>query len=107
MISFETSFLLYTFPIEVDDPKDILKLGKKFEVHYSNELQPYFQSKTLGIFGNTNTNENTLFEHTKKGSNVLSFKNICLFPCLTVYELTEILALSLNLNVITKLAEKV
>lgn len=98
MISFETSFLLYTFPIEVDDPKDVLKLGKKIEVHYSNELQPYFQSKTLGIFGNTNTNENALFEHTKKG-NTLLFKNICLFPCLTVYELTEILALSLNLNV--------
>lgn len=98
MISFEPSSLLYTSPILVDDPHDVTKNGKKFELQYSSEMQSNFQSKTLGIFGNTKTNEDFLFESKKKGSTIL-FNKICLFPCLTIYEATEIFALSLKLNV--------
>ena len=92
MISFDSSNLLYTKPIEV------VGIDKKtFYIKYSTEMQKEFQNRTLGIFGNTKTDERVLFAHNKRGD-TLHFPNLCLFPCTTIYELKEILALSLEIN---------
>ena len=92
MISFDLSNLIYTQPIIITDTNH-----KEFKVKYSTELQKEFQNKTLGIFTDIRTNNKDLFTHTKR-NDTLYFPNICIFPCTSVYELGEILSISLEVN---------
>lgn len=90
MISFLTNRLLYTEPIQYEDVE-----GKKYKIQFATEISQELQSKVLGIFSSTNAKEEGLFKKKISGNNIY-FEKLCLFPCISIYEFTEIIALCLG-----------
>lgn len=99
IISFEPHSYIYRNELAVTDPNEVCGYGKSFSLKYSDVLHLSKAQTKLGIFGTSKgSSGDDLFAHSRS-KQVITFANLTLFPCMTIHDLLEVVALSLKLNI--------